>query len=275
MAKHRIVLVEPKTPGNVGSVARVMKNFGQTDLVIVNGPELGDQASARALHAQDVMDRAQRVTSLEVAIRDVDYVVGTTARVPDPSNTYLRVPIAPREFPAKLDHTDGTVAILFGREDFGLFNNELELCDLLLSVPTSDLYRSLNLAQAVGIVCYELFVHDPSTRPKEPPPMSAEMRRHFQATTDRLIEALRLPEHQERNTKTSYRKVFGRAAPTAWEYYVLMGVFRRCLEQFGIHYPSGGNLPDFEIPEDVAKTALGVLEQERPVLSGSPDERHF
>lgn len=260
MVDYRIVLVEPKVEGNVGSVARVMKNFGQTQLYVVGGPPLGDVAESRALHARDVLQSARRVEALAQALEGVDYVVGTTARVPDPGNTYLRVPIEPREFPGKMAAVSGRVALLFGREDFGLFNAELEHCDLLVSIPTSEMYRSLNLSHAVGILLYEAFVATtrPSVRP--PPAMSGEMRKHFQATMDRLVDAMNMPEHQARNTKTAYRKVFGRAAPTAWEYYVLMGVFRRCLEEFGIEYPQGGKLPDFEIPDDLVDEGMRVLD---------------
>jgi TrmH family RNA methyltransferase len=263
MVQYRIVLVEPKVEGNVGSVARVMKNFGQTELVVVKGPPFGDVADSRALHAKDVLDAARRVETLEQALEGADYVVGTTARVPDPGNTYLRVPIEPREFPPKMRDVSGRVAILFGREDFGLFNTELEHCDLLLTIPTSELYRSLNLAQAVGVVLYEIFVASGRPEALAVPAMSGEMRRHFQATMDTLIDAMKLPEHQARNTKTAYRKVFGRAVPTSWEYFVLMGVFRRCLEQFGIEYPQGGKIPDFEIPEDLVEEGMRVLEEVR------------
>lgn len=259
MPSFRIVLVEPKSQGNVGSVARVMKNFGQTELAIVGGPELGDEARGRALHAWDVASGARRFATLAEAIGDCDYVVGTTARVPDPESTYLRNPIEARDLPARLADADGRVAILFGREDFGLFNTELEFCDLLVTIPTSDAYRSLNLAQAVAIVAYELFVQASVAPVKQPRQMDGEMRRHFQATMDRLIDAMQMPEHQTKNTKTAYRKLFGRAMPSAWEYFVMMGIFRRCLEQFGIKVEGGTWDPEFEVPPDVADALDEVL----------------
>lgn len=263
MPGYRFVLVEPKSQGNVGSVARVMKNFGHTELAIVGGPELGDEARGRALHAWDVASSARRFKTLEEALRGCDYVVGTTARVPSPEGTYLRVPVDARELPTRLADAQGKVALLFGREDFGLFNSEIERCDLLVTIPTSDAYRSLNLAQAVAIVAYELYVQQPHVKVKQPRPMSEQMRNHFQATMDRLIEAMKLPEHQERNTKTAYRKLFGRAVPSAWEYYVMMGIFRRCLEQFGVKVESGSWDAEFEVPPELAERLDDVMDATR------------
>lgn len=263
MPSFRIVLVEPKSQGNVGSVARVLKNFGQAELAIVGGPELGDEARGRALHAWDVASAARRHKTLEDALEGCDYIVGTTARIPDPESTYLRNPIEAHELPTRLAEAEGKIALLFGREDFGLFNSEIELCDLLVTIPTSDAYRSLNLAQAVAIVAYELYVQRPDVRLKQPRQMSAEMRAHFQQTMDRLIDAMDLPEHQAKNTKTAYRKLFGRAMPSAWEYFVMMGIFRRCLEQFGIKVESGTWEPDFEIPSELGSTLDDVLDATR------------
>lgn len=264
MARFRIVLVEPKAQGNVGSVARSMKNFGQTELVLVNPPELGDECRGRALHAWDVVTSAKQVKSIEEALQGCDYVVGTTARVPDPDKSYLRNPIDARDFPERIQNVDGTIALLFGREDFGLLNTELELCDLLITIPSSPLYRSLNLAHAVTVVLYELYVQLVTQPERVRLPLSGEMRNHFTANMDRLIEAMKFPEHQERNVKTSYRKLFGRAVPTAWEYYVLMGILKRCLQKYGLHTPTDPRLPDFDLNGLVDEEAMRLLEPGAP-----------
>ncbi len=258
--KFRIVLVEPKSQGNVGSAARSMKNFGQTDLVLVNPPELGDECRGRALHAWDVVAGAKRFTSLNDALKGCDFVVGTTARVPDPDKSYLRNPIDARELPERLQNVEGTIALLFGREDFGLLNDEIELCDLLITIPSSPLYRSLNLAHAVTVVLYELFVQLVTQPERVRVPLSGEMRNHFVTNMDRLIEAMKFPEHQEKNVKTAYRKVFGRAVPTAWEYYVLMGILKRCLQKFDLHTPTDPRLPDFDLDGLVDEETLRLLE---------------
>ncbi|MBI2077799.1 MAG: RNA methyltransferase [Euryarchaeota archaeon] len=263
MPSFRIVLVEPKYEGNVGSVARVMMNFGQSELVLVNPPPLKNEAQARAMHAWGIVENALRVETVAAAIEGCDYVVGTSARIPGPEKTYLRNPIDARDFPPRIAPMNGRVALLFGREDFGLFNEELELCDLLLTIPTSDAYRSLNLAQAIGVVLYEIYVQLAEKPVRELTPMSEEMRRHFQGMFDRLIEAMRMPEHQERNAKTAYRKLFGRAVPSAWEYFVLMGILRRTLVELGVKLPEGRKVPEFDVPPDVSKEFLAMLDPPR------------
>lgn len=263
MPRYRIVLVEPKYEGNVGSVARAMKNFGQHELALVNPPTLGDEARERAIHAWNIVEGALRLEALEDALRGCDYVIGTSARIPPPENTYLRNAIDVRDFPSRIADMGGKVALLFGREDFGLFNAELELCDLLVTIPTNPAYRSLNLSQAVGIVLYELFVQTSPAEVRVQTPMSESMRNHFQAAFDRLIEAMGMPEHREKNAKTMYRKLFGRAVPSAWEYFVLMGIIRRCLERFGIEYPQGADLAGFDLPPGLEDEFLRILDPEK------------
>ena len=263
MPSFRVILVEPKFEGNVGSVARVMMNFGQHELVLVNPPPLKNEAQARAMHAWSLVENAVHVATVADAIRGCDYVVGTSARIPGPEKTYLRNPIDARDFPPRVAGMNGRVALLFGREDFGLFNEELELCDLLLTIPSSPEYRSLNLSQAIGIVLYEIYVQLAEKPVRELTPMSEEMRLHFQGMFDKLIEAMRMPEHQERNSKTAYRKLFGRAVPSAWEYFVMMGILRRTLVELGVKLPEGRKLREFDVPPEVSDEFLAMLDPPR------------
>ncbi|EED32602.1 RNA methyltransferase TrmH, group 1 [gamma proteobacterium NOR5-3] len=151
----RIVLVEPSHPGNIGAVARAMKTMGLSRLVLVAPEQFPDQqATWRAVWANDVLESATVVATLDEAIADCGFVVGTCARdrrLPWPVLDPRR---AASEMAAK--SRQGEVAILFGREDNGLSNDELMRCNLHLAIPTSEAYNSLNLAMAVQIVCYEL-----------------------------------------------------------------------------------------------------------------------
>ena len=151
----RIVLVNTSHPGNIGGVARAMKNMGLERLYLVQPRQFPDeQATWRAASALDVLDNAVVTGTLEEAVGDCQFVVGPSARgrrIPWP----LLDPRACAERIARQSAGE-QVAVLFGREDRGLTNEELRLCNLHLNIPTSNSYSSLNLAMAVQIVCYEL-----------------------------------------------------------------------------------------------------------------------
>ncbi|TXS95213.1 tRNA (cytosine(32)/uridine(32)-2'-O)-methyltransferase TrmJ [Parahaliea maris] len=151
----RIVLVNTSHPGNIGGVARAMKNMGLTRLYLVEPRQYPDErATWRATSATDVLDNAVITSTLEEAIGDCQFVVGTSARS-------RRIPwplLDPRACAGRMAEVSDReqVAVLFGREDRGLTNDELKVCNLHLNIPTSEEYSSLNLAMAVQIVCYEL-----------------------------------------------------------------------------------------------------------------------
>jgi len=151
----RIVLVNTSHPGNIGGVARAMKNMGLRRLYLVAPRQYPDeQADWRAASATDILDGAVVTETVEQAIADCQFVVGTSARE-------RRIPwplLDARKCAKRIDPVsrDEQVAILFGREDRGLTNDELKVCNLHLNIPTSEDYSSLNLAMAVQLVCYEL-----------------------------------------------------------------------------------------------------------------------
>ncbi|PSF05739.1 tRNA (cytosine(32)/uridine(32)-2'-O)-methyltransferase TrmJ [Marinobacter fuscus] len=151
----RIVLVETSHSGNIGAVARAMKNMGLGNLWLVNPVSFPDEASyARSSGASDVLDRAQVVSSLDEALADCVLVMGTSARgrkVPWP------VMAPPQAASKACQYTaQGQVALVFGRENHGLSNEELQRCHHHIHIPSNPDYSSLNLAMAVQVVCYEL-----------------------------------------------------------------------------------------------------------------------
>lgn len=151
----RIVLVNTSHPGNIGGVARAMKNMGLTRLYLVAPRDYpNEQAEWRAASAMDILENAVVIPTLEEAIGDCQFVVGTSARE-------RRIPwplLDARQCADRmaLASSREQVAVLFGREDRGLTNEELQVCNLHLNIPTSEDYSSLNLAMAVQIVAYEL-----------------------------------------------------------------------------------------------------------------------
>ncbi|MEM7773465.1 MAG: RNA methyltransferase [Cyanobacteria bacterium P01_A01_bin.37] len=170
LSRLRIVLVEPAGPLNLGSVARVMKNMGLSQLILVN-PHChphDDDARLMAVHAADVLKSARIVATLPEALVGCHRAVATTARDRDILDAPLEHPrhilpwlIGQQEVQAASSFTPQPIALesalIFGPEDRGLSNTELSYAQHCLRIPTSSLYPSLNLAQAVAICCYELY----------------------------------------------------------------------------------------------------------------------
>jgi tRNA (cytidine32/uridine32-2'-O)-methyltransferase len=160
----RVVLVETSHPGNIGAVARAMKTMDLKHLYLVSPKHFPDpQATAMASNADDILDNCHVVDSLAQAIGDCQYVYGCTARARD-----LQWPMRSAEecaLEVKAHAQVGAkVAVVFGRESTGLSNDELWLCQAGVTIPTSQTYRSLNLAQAVQLIAYELFKHQSDTK---------------------------------------------------------------------------------------------------------------
>lgn len=157
MPQVRIVLVETSHPGNIGGVARAMKNMGFYELVLVSPKSFpsGD-ATARAAGADDILAQARIVESLDQAIADCHMIIGTSAR----SRTIQWPQLNPRRCAQMLaaEPSSTKVALVFGRERSGLTNAELDRCQYWLHIPCNPSYRSLNLAAAVQVVTYELFL---------------------------------------------------------------------------------------------------------------------
>jgi tRNA (cytidine32/uridine32-2'-O)-methyltransferase len=157
LARIRIVLVEPSHPGNIGAAARAMKAMGLRQLALVNPRDFPSaEATARASGADDLLVAARLYSTLEEAIAECGVVVGTTART-----RHLEWPVFnPRDLaPWLLERTSGAdAALVFGREQSGLSNSELALCQRVVRIPTDEEFSSLNIAQAVQVCVYELRV---------------------------------------------------------------------------------------------------------------------
>lgn len=153
--KIRIVLVETSHSGNIGAVARAMKNMKLANLWLVNPNSFPDEASyARAAGASDILDRARVVPTLDEALEDCVMVLGTSAR-----GRKIPWPVVPPPDAAAIaaeNSLAGPVALVFGRENHGLSNDELHRCHYHIHIPSNPDYSSLNLAMAVQIMCYEL-----------------------------------------------------------------------------------------------------------------------
>jgi tRNA (cytidine32/uridine32-2'-O)-methyltransferase len=227
----RIVLVNTTHPGNIGGAARAMKNMGLSQLCLVAPVKFPDeQARWRAASAGDLLDSATVVDSVAEAIADCQFVVGTSARE-------RRLPwplLDPRACARRLDGLSGReqVAVLFGREDRGLLNEELQLCNLHLHIPTDQAYSSLNLAMAVQIVCYELRMllvepqlpRDEDEQWDTPFATAENMERFYVHLEQGLADIEFLDPAAPRQLMARLRRLYGRVRLDEMELNILRGI---------------------------------------------------
>lgn len=228
----RIVLVDPKFAGNIGSTCRVMMNMGITDLTIVAPREHLDWAEARKLayKAEPMLDSLKRFQTLEEAVADCTVVAGTSAR----TGLYRDHATLPRGIaPVVLDSAaHHKAALVFGREDKGLFNDELAVCTHIINIPSSELYRSLNLSHAVMVCCYELFLlaNNPSYEPPTEisPEANGAMRERLYAAWSAMMLETGFCEIEKLNhMMLGLRRIFSRGKLTDNDVKILLGLARQ------------------------------------------------
>jgi TrmH family RNA methyltransferase len=224
-APVRIVLVDTAHPGNAGASARAMKNMGLDSLVLVRPASHPDPAAAaRAAGAADVLAAARVAATVDEAIGDCGLVLGTTARE---RSANFRV-LDARDGAAEIASASRTrpVAVLFGGERNGLANEDLERCDALLRIPADAAYGSLNLAQAVQIVCYEvrMALAGAAADGDAVPPATADERRALDAHLERVMRASGfMHEGNAAQLGSRVRRLIARARPDAGEVRILRG----------------------------------------------------
>ena len=224
----RIVLVEPSHPGNIGAVARAMKNMGLARLVLVSPRQFPhSEAIARASGADDVLESARVVTTVSEALAGCGFIVATTSR---PRDQYFRVADVRDAAQRMLSEARrGPVAVLFGSERAGLTNEQIEAAHLLIRIPASDSYPSLNLAMAVQIVAYELLcargVRIESAPAAAPLADPAEMERLYEHLAQ-VLEEIDFRDRTQGGTHlmARLRRLFQRAALDRNEVNILRGI---------------------------------------------------
>ncbi len=223
----RIVLVGTTHPGNIGAVARAMKNMGLNDLALVNPRYFPhEDATARASGATDVLDAASVVSTLSEALTDCVYVAGTSAR----SRAIAWPSMGPRDCAERmmLEGKKGKVAAVFGPEKTGLHNDDLDLCHTLLTIPTNPDFSSLNLAMAVQVLTYELRVASaldsgPGFESEAPPATGDEMEHFYDHLEQVMIDLEFLNPTNPRLLMRRLRRIFIRARPDKNEANILRG----------------------------------------------------
>ncbi len=221
------VFVEPKTSGNIGFLARTMKNFGLKKLVLINPCELENSAYYQASHARDVVQDAKTYDSLEEFIEEheITTIVGTTGTAGGSYNI-PRIPITPDELGKKM-HVDGNIALLFGREGEGLSNEELELCDILVTIPTSDEYPIMNISHAAAIIFYEIYKNQKEYPIENMDIASFEDKNVIIDLCNEIISKLDYPDHKRKNVEIIAKRIIGRAFIAGRESKTLRGTLKR------------------------------------------------
>jgi tRNA (cytidine32/uridine32-2'-O)-methyltransferase len=221
----RVVLINTFHPGNIGAAARALKNMGLSNLYLVDPVAYPDsEATSRAAGAQDVLENAVVVNTLEEAISDCQLVIGTSAR-----NRTFDLPLLDAKQGAGkiVAQTDtGKVAILFGRESKGLLNEELSLCNFHLFIPTNPDYPVLNISQAIQLVSYEIWLQtqQPLDTKAVQYPQHNEMS-HFYTHLEKVLRKAHflIPQHEGRAMQ-KLQRFFNRARPEKEELGMLRGV---------------------------------------------------
>ena len=231
-----VAIVDAETPGNVGTVARAMKNFGFEELLLIDPPPLDPDGEAYGFagHArEDVLPNAREITFDEL-VRSY-HTIGCTAVTNEDDRNHVRFPFStPADLAERLPRTDAPTALVFGRERVGLTNAEFADIDEICAIPANADYPVLNLGQAATVTLYELRALglDETQLPdvervRAPEPALERLYEEW----GRLLETINHPVEKREKTMRMLRRVYGRADPTEREVNTFMGLLRRAVER--------------------------------------------
>jgi tRNA/rRNA methyltransferase len=228
LANIRIVLVRPRGSGNIGSVARAMRNMGQTDLAIVGKARTRSfWARAMAVHGREILENAKAFNNVREAIADCALVVGTTCR----SGLYRKHSRSPRQLAPDILATAQTskVALIFGPEDHGLSNKDIEHCQHLMTIPAHPDYQSLNVAQAVVVCLYELYLAalGPASDSVIQRAPAEDVERLFDRMRTVLLKIGFLDSENPEHMLLAFRRILGRAGLEEKDVRIFTGLFRQ------------------------------------------------
>ena len=215
-----VVLVEVKIPENIGFIARVMKNFGFTSLVLYRC-NVTKESYITASHAQDIIKNAEIIESLEEYLAEKSLAVATTGMRARNVGNYIRKAVTPKQLKEIIKENS---AILFGREDFGLFDEEIKLCNAVVSIPTSDEYPVMNVSHAAAVILYELSGLCPESG------RDSALQKDIDVLVNYFEDLMRevwYPEHRIEKSKVILKRAFGKAAITRHELNHIAGIIRK------------------------------------------------
>ncbi len=229
MKNVSLIIMEPGIQGNIGAIARSMKNFGFSKLILVNPKcEVGEEARKRAKNAQDILRGVKIKKNLSEATKGFKLVIGTTSRTGKDYNM-PRSPLTLDVAAKKIVGSNAKTAILLGSEDQGLSTETLKNCDYTITIPSAPKYRALNLSHATAIILYELSKAKNSmiimeahkhASPREKEEILKQLKRLIDKTRFRT-------EHEKKTQEVAWKKIIGKAHPTKREAYALIGFLKK------------------------------------------------
>ena len=239
-----IVLVRPETSGNIGSIARIMKNFNFEKLICFNPIESPDKIKSNetygfAMHGKEILSNAEIITienqedharEFHKFIKKFDLVIATTAKGKRYTNI-RRLAIFPDDLELPVSENPLNIAILFGKESRGLTNEEISFADILIRIPTGDIYPTLNLSHACGIILYEIFkkINTLNIGRGEKPVLLAdkEDRQLLYSLVKNIIKKLNVRQYKEENMFFAFKNIFERSFMSKKELSLITSLFSK------------------------------------------------
>lgn len=230
--KLTVAVIEPETSGNIGSIARVMSNFEADKLLLIN-PKCSINSDSRkfAKNAQVVLEKA-RIADVK-ALKSFDYLIATTSKLGTDYNI-PKTPLTPEQLADKLSMIKGKkVALVLGRESHGLYNDEVSMCDFIVTIPTSKNYDSMNISHALAIILYEV-------RKKE---FSGEMLKRYtpisRSEKDQIMKMLEIAmskmsfrnDLKMQTQRSVWKRMISKSFMTRREAYAIMGFLKKVMEK--------------------------------------------
>ena len=235
MAEFRIIFVETEYDVNLGYAARILSNFGQKEMVLVNPKaKAGSEAVKYSKHGRELLLSAKRFASIEEAAEGCDFIVGTSGVLVRGRST-LRAPISIRSFARRAMGVKGRFAVLVGREGTGLSAEELKKCDFVVTIPASGEYPILNITHALAILLYELALAEPGQSGEA---LSGRVASKGELGLllwlfSEIVDGLGAEMRDKGKAKLAFKRLLGRALVTDMEARAVIGVLAKAGKKLG------------------------------------------
>lgn len=240
-----IILNEPENPDNIGAAARAMKNMGLKDMRLVNPPEeWRSKASKMAVRADPLLSQAKVYVSLQEAVKDISLVIGTTRREGGRRKGFLSFEEALKKM-GQIKNTK-RAAVVFGKESKGLSNEDLHQCDFYTTIPSDPAFPSLNLAQAVMVVCFSLFTNANGLRMEtHQSQLQLVTKEEFESVIAAFNKAVRHLEYKPQVAERidfTFRSMLKRGGLTKSEGQMIKGISKRICDRTFPIIKKGGDM---------------------------------